>query len=217
MTDRTPTSDAPLECGYFAQCEQDAEHDGPHTSGMYPEWTVPTIEPMAFIASVGLDPEPDALMLAICEAARIEASRTSGYRHLRSDESWNAKEYRVREKITQSAFRRLMAIRRLARSASQSRPERPPTIEEMAAQQGVTPIKSADDLRIDLTDEEAEAFETAMQFERSAGLDVERLARAMEQACDALSVNSLSPGDAPVLYARLASTSTEPTEPEMGE
>lgn len=48
-----------LECGYFAQCEHDADHDGPHTTGMYPEWVVPTLEPMAFVApaspSVALD------------------------------------------------------------------------------------------------------------------------------------------------------------------
>ena len=34
-------------------------------------------------------------------------------------------------------------------------------------------------------------------------LDVERLGAAMEQTCDALSVHSLSPADAPALLARL--------------
>lgn len=58
----------------------------------------------------------EGLCEAINEAARIEASRTSAYRHLRSNENWNAKEYRVRERITRSAFRRLMQIRRLYRA-----------------------------------------------------------------------------------------------------
>jgi hypothetical protein len=40
----------------------------------------------------------------------------------------------------------------------------------------------------------------------SGGLDVAQLGAAMEAACDALSVSSLSPGDAPVLYARLAAS-----------
>lgn len=47
---------------------------------------------------------------------------------------------------------------------------------------------------------EAEAAHPATE-----GLDVDALGLAMEAACDALSVTSLSPADAPVLFARLSS------------
>jgi hypothetical protein len=45
---------------------------------------------------------------------------------------------------------------------------------------------------------------------RAEPLDVERLGAAMEEACDALSVTSLCPADAPILFARL-SESPEPS------
>jgi hypothetical protein len=51
------------------------------------------------------------------------------------------------------------------------------SIEQLAAEKGVGPIKSADDLRIHgITDEEADAFVAAMDSTPAEALDVERLA-----------------------------------------
>ena len=51
----------------------------------------------------------------------------------------------------------------VARAASQERPQ--PTIEQLAAEQGIKRITNVDDLRIDgLTDEEADSFMDALAF-----------------------------------------------------
>jgi hypothetical protein len=60
-----PRTEDSLQCGYFAECEQDAEHEGPHTVGMYPEWVVPAIEPMAYVGRAEAGAAPDGLRTAL--------------------------------------------------------------------------------------------------------------------------------------------------------
>ena len=58
-----------LACGYFAQCVEDAGHEGPHRAsdfGASPEWTVPTMEPAAF------DHPAVAVKAAAIDAMRYE-------------------------------------------------------------------------------------------------------------------------------------------------
>jgi hypothetical protein len=82
------------------------------------------------------------------------------------------------EEVIAEAFQNA-TTRRVRSTPAEALPQK--SIEELAAEKGIGPIKSADDLRIHgITDEEADAFMAAMESTPAEALDPDLLAEVIE-------------------------------------